>query len=135
MSNAVQNKNYVLRETSENATQVDLSGAYEKLELELQNFGLLAPVYFNSAKSLYLYSHHHNGMVWEISTDILVPSNTSDHLVGVAYAETQSRLSHACPDNPTIIWHWIHEGAGTNPYTYSIDPDVHVKCSKLSSIY
>ena len=127
MSNAVQNKNYVLQDNTGNATQVDLSGAYERLEEpKRQSLGLLAPVYFNSAKSLYLYSHHYNGMVWEISSDILVTSNTSDHLMGVDYPG--SRLSHACPNNPTIIWQWIHEGAGTNPNTYNIDPKVHVKC-------
>ena len=47
MSNAVQNKNYVLQDNTGNVTQVDLSGAYERLEEpKRQNLGLLAPVYF-----------------------------------------------------------------------------------------
>ena len=58
------------------------SGRFKRLERE-QSWDFLAPVYVDEVKQLYLFSHHPEGRVWQVSQKL-----TTTPLRGVFYLAT-----------------------------------------------
>ena len=81
-------------------------------------FGLLAPVYYNREKHLYLFSHHPEGLVWQISGSM---SNTPLRAVAGG---------RSCPGNDGLVWEWYNTtgGSGQGQQFYVRDQYVQVTC-------
>ena len=69
-----------------------LSGLYRKVESSEDTMGLLAPLYKEERRSLFLFSHHPEGKVWQISGKL-----STTPIRGVF-------SSPACPDSENITW-------------------------------
>ncbi|XP_023338588.1 uncharacterized protein LOC111709204 [Eurytemora carolleeae] len=99
-------------------TQVDyFSGIYSKEENTDNTFGLLAPLYINKEKNLYLFSHHIAGKVWQMSDKM-----TTTPLRGI-FSRTP-----ACPDSEDISWEWYNLTTPTGQQLYVEDYHIKVKC-------
>jgi len=98
-------------------TQVEyFTGLYSKVKNPDDNFGLLAPLYINQEKELYLFSHHIAGKVWQISDKL-----TTTPMRGV-FSDTP-----ACPDKD-ITWEWYNRTTSTGQQIYVPDNHIKVKC-------
>ena len=73
-----------------------LSGTFVKVEDEADTYGLLAPLYREVQKNLYLFSHHPEGLVWQVSQKL-----TTTPLRGVFPGPS-------CPDSNDIVWEWYN---------------------------
>jgi hypothetical protein len=80
--------------------------------------GLLAPMYFDQAKQLYLFSHHPRGKVWQVSTKLSTTPLRGVHPGG----------EPACPDNDAISWEWFNTTTTEGQQLYVQDNHIHVKC-------
>ena len=78
-------------------TQVTyLSGIFTKEERPEHTHGLLAPLYIDAEKQLMLFSHHPQGLVWQVSQKL-----TTTPLRGVFSGPS-------CPDSESITWEWYN---------------------------
>jgi len=101
-------------------TQVQyFAGVYRKEENKENTFGLLAPLYVNQEKNLYLFSHHIGGKVWQMSDKL-----TTTPMRGV-FQNTPS-----CPDSEDITWEWYNVTTATGQQIYI--PDLHIKVKCIS---
>jgi len=91
-----------------------LSGVFTKVEED--TMGFLAPLYKEEKKNLYLFSHHPNGLVWQISQKF-----TTTPLRGVF-------SSPACPDSEDITWEWYNKTTPLGQQLYVKDFNIKVKC-------
>jgi len=99
-------------------TQVEyFTGVYKKVTNPDDNFGLLAPLYINMEKNLYLFSHHLAGKVWQMSDKM-----TTTPMRGVFDA------TPACPDHQNITWEWYNTTTATGQQLYVPDQHIQVKC-------
>ena len=73
-----------------------LSGVFEKEENPENTFGLLAPLYIDREKNLMLFSHHPEGLMWQVSQKL-----TTTPLRGVF-------SQPSCPDSGNINWEWYN---------------------------
>ena len=73
-----------------------LSGTFTKEEREDHTHGLLAPLYVDRQKQLMLFSHHPEGLVWQVSQKL-----TTTPLRGVFSGPS-------CPDTEQITWEWYN---------------------------
>ena len=73
-----------------------LSGVFVKEENPENTFGLLAPLYIDREKNLMLFSHHPEGLVWQVSQKL-----TTTPLRGIF-------SQPSCPDTDTITWEWYN---------------------------
>ena len=82
-----------------------LIGKYEKNNAE--DYGLLAPVYYDKTLDQYLYSFHPQGKVWIIGSKI-----------GTDKARWNIAQDKSCPDSPTDhLYVWSHNtDQGQNIY-------------------
>jgi len=93
------------------------AGLYRKEENKENTFGLLAPLYVNQEKNLYLFSHHIGGKVWQMSDKL-----TTTPMRGV-FEKTPS-----CPDHEDITWEWYNVTTATGQQIYVPDHHIKVKC-------
>ena len=99
-----------------------LLGEFEQNDGKSQ--GLMAPLYFNKEKDLYLYSHHPKGMVWDVApVDNKFLSLGS--LRGIKYGKAE-----ACPHTEGVRWEWYHNTTtnGQHIYLYDESNKIQVKC-------
>jgi len=93
-----------------------LSGTFVKVEDKKDTFGLLAPLYRDLVKNLYLFSHHPQGLVWQVSQKL-----TTTPLRGVF-------TSPSCPDSQDITWEWYNMTTPMGQQLYVSDNHIKVKC-------
>ena len=97
-----------------------LAGEFE-LDIEQQNSkGLMAPLYFNKEKDLYLFSHHPKGLVWQVSTKLSMTP-----LRGIQNASEKPK---ACPDSNTLTWEWFNSTTSQGQQIYVKDDHIQIKC-------
>lgn len=93
-----------------------LMGVYEKIDaLEV---GLLAPLYYEKSKDLYLFSHHPQGKVWQVSSKL---STTPMRAV----------FNHekSCPDSSdSVTWEWFNTTTTEGQQLYIKDTHIKIKC-------
>lgn len=93
-----------------------LMGIYEKIDEK--EVGLLAPLYFEKHKNLYLFSHHPQGKVWQVS------SKLSTTPLRVVFDNQMS-----CPDSSdTVHWEWFNTTTPEGQQIYIQDDRIKVKC-------
>jgi len=80
------------------------------------SFGLLAPIYFNKEKKLYLFSHHPEGLVWQVSGSL-----TTTPMRAV------SRVS-GCPHKEGLQWEYYNMTTKLGQQVYISDKNVRVEC-------
>ena len=85
-----------------------LSGTFTKEDNPDHTHGLLAPLYVDREKDLMLFSHHPEGLVWQVSQKL-----TTTPLRGVFNGPS-------CPDSEQITWEWYN--VTTSQVTYLILP-------------
>ena len=91
-------------------------GIYEKIDEK--EVGLLAPLYFEKHKNLYLFSHHPQGKVWQVS------SKLSTTPMRVVFENDMS-----CPDSSkTVTWEWFNTTTPEGQQIYVKDDHIKVKC-------
>ena len=83
--------------------------------------GLMAPLYVNAEKDLYLFSHHPMGLVWQVSTKLSMTP-----LRGIF--DDASKVGQACPDKESIRWQWFNSTTPNGQQIYIEDDNIHVKC-------
>ena len=93
-----------------------LTGSFERSNET--DTGLLAPLYFENSKQLYLFSHHPRGKVWQVSTKLSTTPLRGVHPGG----------EQACPDNDAIVWEWFNTTTTEGQQLYVKDSNIHVKC-------
>merc|ERR1711915_730889 len=93
------------------------TGIYSKEENPDNTMGLLAPLYINQEKNLYLFSHHHAGKVWQMSDKM-----TTTPVRGVF------QTTPSCPDSDNITWEWYNVTTPTGQQLYVPDEHIKVKC-------
>ena len=83
-----------------------------------KEFGLLAPLYYEKSKDLYLFSHHPQGKVWQVS------SKLSTTPMRVVFEKDMS-----CPDSSdTVTWEWFNTTTPEGQQIYVKDDHIKVKC-------
>jgi len=90
-------------------------GIFDRLAPE-HSSGLLAPVYQNREKQLLLFSHHPEGLVWQISASLSI---TPMRAVGGGMS---------CPDSEGLVWEYFNSTGGQGRQTYLEDQHVQVHC-------
>ena len=91
-------------------------GIFEKTDSK--EFGLLAPLYYEKSKDLYLFSHHPQGKVWQVS------SKLSTTPMRVVFEKDMS-----CPDSSdTVTWEWFNTTTPEGQQIYVKDDHIKVKC-------
>ena len=91
------------------------TGVFTRME-KSDSFGLLAPIYQNIEKKLYLFSHHPEGLVWQISQSL-----TTSPLRAVTDARS-------CPDSEGLVWEWYNITTKLEQQLYVKDEHVKVTC-------
>ena len=91
------------------------SGNFKKLDRS-ESFDLLAPLYYDSVKQLYLFSHHPQGLVWQISSTLVATPVR-------AVAKTTS-----CPDSRELTWEWYNTTTKAAQQIYVRDESIKLKC-------
>ncbi len=96
-----------------------LTGTFERVDEK--SYGLLAPLYVDRKKGLYLFSHHPQGRVWQVSTKL-----STTPLRGV-FSDDGS-----CPDSRVggskLKWEWFNTTTPEGQQLYVSDPHIVVKC-------
>ena len=93
-----------------------LMGIFEKITS--LDYGLLAPLYYEKSKDLYLFSHHPQGKVWQGS------SKLSTTPMRVVFDDEMS-----CPDSSnTATWEWFNTTTAEGQQIYIKDEHIQVKC-------
>jgi len=83
--------------------------------------GLMAPLYFNKERDLYLFSHHPKGMVWQVSTKLSMTPLRGVHNM------TEDK-PEACPDEEGLKWEWFNSTTSQGQQIYVEDDHIQVKC-------
>eukprot|EP00092_Neocalanus_flemingeri_P026458 GFUD01028679.1.p1 GENE.GFUD01028679.1~~GFUD01028679.1.p1 ORF type:complete len:473 (-),score=118.91 GFUD01028679.1:9-1427(-) len=81
-----------------------------------ESFDLLAPIYQNVEKKLYLFSHHPEGLVWQISQSL-----TTTPVRAVTTVQS-------CPDSQGLVWEWYNMTTSQGQQVYVKDQHLVVKC-------
>lgn len=92
-----------------------LTGTFTKISAWA--YGLLAPLYMDEMKGLFLFSHHPKGRVWQVSTKL-----STTPLRGVFSKD------NACPDSEDIEWEWFNTTTAQGQQLYVKDDHIKVKC-------
>ena len=95
-------------------------GKYRKLSPE-QSFSILAPVYYNSVKELFLFSHHPEGLVWQISGNFVTTPMRG--------LNRDTRDSMTCPDSDKLTWELYNETTTTQKQIYIKEEGLIVNCN------
>ena len=99
-----------------------LSGIFDKINEK--DVGLLAPLFFDKSKQLYLFSHHPKGLVWQVSTKL---STTPMRGVLDVSGDGDESIT-SCPDNDNIKWEWFNSTTSQGQQLYIKDDHIQVKC-------
>ena len=106
-----------------------LSGNFERIDEK--EMGLLAPLYYDKTKQLYLFSHHPKGLVWQVSTK-LSTTPMRGVLKGVNNDGDNDAIvdenAESCPDNDFITWEWFNSTTTQGQQLYIKDEHIQVKC-------
>jgi len=105
-----------------------LSGNFERIDEK--EMGLLAPLYFDKSKQLYLFSHHPKGLVWQVSTK-LSTTPMRGVLNGIDSDDNDASVdesAESCPDNDFIKWEWFNSTTSQGQQLYVKDEHIQVKC-------
>ncbi len=93
-----------------------LTGNFTRIDEK--EYGLMAPLYRDEHKDLFLFSHHPKGRVWQVSTKL-----STTPLRGIF------PKSGSCPDaEPDITWEWFNTTTPQGQQLYVKDPHIKVKC-------
>jgi len=92
-----------------------LVGKYSRVPAE-DSYGLLAPLYLMEEKGLYLFSHHPEGLVWQVSHYL-----TTSPMRGVS-------TEPACPESKEISWQWFNVTRADGAQQYVDDSRIMVTC-------
>jgi len=92
------------------------SGLFTRVTKQ-DSYGLLAPLYQNIEKQLYLFSHHPEGLVWQVSQKL-----TTTPVRAVT-------TTKSCPDNKDLEWEWYNITTKLGQQLYVKDKKVQVKCA------
>ena len=93
-----------------------LMGTFKKTDSK--EFGLLAPLYYEKSKDLYLFSHHPQGKVWQVSSKL---STTPMRVV--------MKSDMSCPDSSNeVSWEWFNTTTAEGQQIYIKDEHIKVKC-------
>ena len=92
------------------------SGLFTRVDKQ-DSYGLLAPLYQNIEKQLYLFSHHPEGLVWQVSQKL-----TTTPIRAVT-------TTKSCPDNKDLEWEWYNTTTRMGQQLYVKDKQVQVKCA------
>ena len=92
-----------------------LVGRYSRVAAQ-DSFGLLAPLYRMDEKGLLLFSHHPEGLVWQISASL-----TTTPVRGVTN-------SSSCPDAANIAWEWFNTTTPEGAQEYVKEDRLTVTC-------
>jgi len=95
-----------------------MMGEFDKINQN--SMGLMAPLYFNREKDLYLFSHHPKGMVWQVSTKL-----SSTPLRGVNDMDSSGSR---CPDDSRTRWEWFNSTSAQGQQIYVKDTHIQIKC-------
>ena len=103
-------------------------GIYEKIDEK--EVGLLAPLYFEKHKNLYLFSHHPQGKVWQVSSKL---STTPLRVVMDSQKDKSGKPKMSCPDSDTGSgngphWEWFNTTTPEGQQIYIQDDRIKVKC-------
>jgi len=97
--------------------QVEYStGLFSRVD-KSDSYGLLAPLYQNMEKKLYLFSHHPEGLVWQISQSL-----TTTPLRAVT-------RHMACPDSEGLEWEWYNTTTKLGQQLYVKDQNIQIRCA------
>jgi len=88
---------------------------YSRVPAE-DSYGLLAPLYLMEEKGLYLFSHHPEGLVWQVSHYL-----STSPLRGVS-------KEPACPESKEILWQWFNVTQANGAQQYVDDNRIMVTC-------
>ena len=101
-----------------------LMGIYEKIDEK--EVGLLAPLYFEKHKNLYLFSHHPQGKVWQVSSKL---STTPLRVVMDSQKDKSGKPKMSCPDSDdSVHWEWFNTTTPEGQQIYIQDDRIKVKC-------
>jgi len=93
-----------------------LVGKYSRVPAE-NSYGLLAPLYLMEEKRLYLFSHHTEGLVWQVS-----------HFLSTSPLRGLSKTA-ACPESKEISWQVFNSTLASGAQQYlSDDNRIMVTC-------
>ena len=93
-----------------------LMGTFKKTDSK--EFGLLAPLYYEKSKDLFLFSHHPQGKVWQVSSKL---STTPMRVV--------MKSDMSCPDSSNeVSWEWFNTTTAEGQQIYIKDEHIKVKC-------
>ena len=103
-----------------------LSGDFEKTDGK--EMGLLAPLYFDKSKQLYLFSHHPKGLVWQVSTKLSTTPMRGilDSVYNAGENEEYDNDTKYCPDNDLIQWEWFNSTTPEGQQLYVKDEHIQV---------
>jgi len=92
------------------------TGKFTKLD-KSKSYDLLAPVYYDALKQLYLFSHHPEGLVWQISQNFITTP-----------VRAVTTKSGTCPDDPDL-WEWYNVTTTQHQQIYVSDSNIKLKCN------
>jgi hypothetical protein len=92
-----------------------LTGNFTRIDEK--DYGLMAPLYRDVHKGLYLFSHHPQGRVWQVSTKL-----STTPLRGIF------SKGGSCPDTEQITWEWFNTTTAQGQQLYVKDDHIVVKC-------
>ena len=91
------------------------SGTFKKLDRS-EWFDLLAPLYYDKVKQLYLFSHHPQGLVWQISSSL------------VTTPVRALTTNPSCPDTKGLTWEWYNSTTKQGQQIYVKDTSIQLNC-------
>ena len=98
-----------------------LTGTFTRIDEKA--YGLLAPLYLNQKKGLFLFSHHPRGRVWQVSTKL-----STTPLRGVFDLRAGACPDSDGPDGGSVQWEWFNTTTPEGQQLYVRDSHVRVKC-------
>ena len=93
------------------------TGKFTKLD-KSKSYDLLAPVYYDALKQLYLFSHHPEGLVWQISQNFVTTP-----------VRAVTTKSGTCPDDQGLVWEWYNATTTQHQQLYVSDENIKLKCN------
>merc|ERR1711868_309010 len=93
------------------------TGKFTKLD-KSKSYDLLAPVYYDALKQLYLFSHHPEGLVWQISQNFVTTP-----------VRAVTAKSGTCPDSEKLSWEYYNGTKTQHQQLYVSDENIKLKCN------
>ena len=105
--------------TDDSASEIGqyYTGKFRRLSRD-EAYSILAPVYYDPVKQLYLFSHHPEGLVWQISQNFVTTP---------VRAVTQDSLT--CPDSEKLSWEYYNGTKTDYQQVYVKEETMKIKCN------